>query len=137
MPAISWKSLDASRSRAERQEPLLLERPQQHGLLVEPELADLVEEQHAAVGAAQQAGPIAQRAGERAAHVAEQRRHRGVAADGGAVHLDERPAHEAARLLQVVDAPRQRDLPAPVGPSSSMGAARARGDAIERVDQPR
>ena len=58
---------------AERQEALLLERAQQHRLLVEAELADLVEEQHAAVGAEQQARPVADRAGEGALDVAEQR----------------------------------------------------------------
>ena len=86
---MSWKSLDDLAVAAERQEPLLLERAQQHRLLVEPELADLVEEEQAAVGAAQQARPVAHRAGERALHVAEERRHRRVAAERGAVHLDE------------------------------------------------
>ena len=55
MPAMSWKSLATSRSRADGQEALLLERAQQHRLLVEAELADLVEEQHAAVRAPEQA----------------------------------------------------------------------------------
>ena len=41
---------------ADGQEALFLDRAQQHGLLVEAELADLVEEQHAAVGRAQQTG---------------------------------------------------------------------------------
>ena len=57
MPAMSWKSLATSLVGADGQEALLLERAQQHRLLVEPELADLVEEQEAAVRRAQQAGP--------------------------------------------------------------------------------
>ena len=49
---------------ADGQEALLLDGAQQHRLLVEAELADLVEEQHAAVGRAQQPGAIRDRAGE-------------------------------------------------------------------------
>ena len=48
-----------SLSRPDRQEAPLLDRAQDHRLLVEAKLADLVEEQHAAVGAAQQAGAVA------------------------------------------------------------------------------
>ena len=40
---------------ADRQEALLLDGPQQHRLLVDAQLADLVEEEHAAVG--RRAGP--------------------------------------------------------------------------------
>jgi hypothetical protein len=56
VPAISWKSLSHLLVAAERQEALLLERAQQHRLLVEAEFADLVEEQQPAVGRAQQPG---------------------------------------------------------------------------------
>lgn len=38
--------------RAHGKEPFLLDRPQQHRLLVEPELADLVKKQQATVGLA-------------------------------------------------------------------------------------
>ena len=108
---MSWKSLRDLAVAAERKEALLLERAQQHGLLVEAEFADLVQEQQAVVGGPQQAGTVAQRAGERALHVAEERRHRRVAAEGGAVHLDERaPSPEASRLLQLVDPPREPRL---------------------------
>ena len=44
---------------ADGQEALVLDGAQDHGLLVEAEFADLVEEQHAAVGRAQQAGALA------------------------------------------------------------------------------
>ena len=76
--------------RAHRQNSFL-DRAQQHGLLVQAQLADLVEEQHAAVGRAQQArrGPASAPV-KAPLHVAEQRRHRGVAAQRRAVHLDER-----------------------------------------------
>ena len=43
---------------AEGQESLLLHGAEQHGLFVEAELADLVEEEHAAIGRAQQSGTI-------------------------------------------------------------------------------
>ena len=56
MPAISWKSLADLAVGADGQEALLLERAQQHRLLVEAQLADLVEEEHAAVRACA-AGP--------------------------------------------------------------------------------
>ena len=44
---------------ADGQEALLLDRAQNHGLLVETEFADLIEKQHALVRRAQQSRPIA------------------------------------------------------------------------------
>ncbi len=98
---------------AERQEPLVLEGPQQHRLLVEAELPDLVEEQDPAVGGGEQAAALADRAGERAAGVPEQRRHGAVAPDGGAVHLDERARHHPPLALQGVDPAGELGLPGP------------------------
>ncbi len=51
------------------------------------------------------------RAGEGALHVAEQGAHRAVAAERGAVHLDELAADLPARLLELEDAPRELGLP--------------------------
>ena len=74
---------------AERQEGLLLEGAEEHGLLVEAELADLVEEEHPAVGRAGGPAALLGRAGEGSGDVTEERRHGLVAADRGAVDLDE------------------------------------------------
>src|SRR6185436_11288643 len=90
---------------AHGQEDLVLEGAQEHGLLVWPELADLVEEEDAPVRAAQESGARLVSAGEGAAHVTEERGHRRVAAQRRAVHLDEGPRHLMPRLLQLVDAP--------------------------------
>ena len=57
VPAMSWKSLRTSRSEPTGKKRLLLDRAQQHRLLVEAELADLVEEEHAAVRRAQEPRP--------------------------------------------------------------------------------
>ena len=62
-----------------------LEEAQQLGLHVEPDLADLVEEQRAAGGTADDAREGLLRAGERAAAVAEQLAVEHVARHGGAV----------------------------------------------------
>ena len=65
------------------------------------------------------------RAGERAADVAEQRRHRRVAAQRRAIHLDERSRDALARLLQLVDAARELRLARARRPVSSIGAREA------------
>src|SRR5262249_10790852 len=66
---------------ADRQERLVLDRAQEHRLLVQAKLADLVEQEHPSVGRAQQARPALHGAGERALDVAEERGHRGIAAE--------------------------------------------------------
>ena len=68
----------------------LLQDAQQLALHAGRHLADLVEEQRAAVGDLEQAARVALGAGEGAAHVAEQRRFEQRLGDGGAVLADER-----------------------------------------------
>ncbi len=96
VPAISWKSLCDFSVGADGQETLVLQRPQQHRLLVLAQFADLVQKQQAAVGRAQQPRPVGKGAGKGAFDVTEQRRHGRVAAQRGAVHLDERRRRTAA-----------------------------------------
>ena len=67
---------------------------------------DLVEEQDAPVGRAEETGPGSRGTGEGTARMAKQRRHRLIAAEGGAVHLDEIPPHLLAAALEIVDPPR-------------------------------
>ena len=74
---------------AHGQEALFFNSLEQHGLFVQAQFADLVQEQHALVGGAQQAGPVSGRAGEGAFLVAEQGRGGAVAAQRGAIDLDE------------------------------------------------
>lgn len=90
--------------RADRGEELLLDRPQEHRLLVEAELRDLIQEEAPLVRLAEQAEAILERPGEAAADVPEERRHRAVAAYGRAVDLDERPGELLSQLLHGVDA---------------------------------
>ena len=85
----------------------LLDGAQQLGLEVELQVADLVEEQRAAVGQLELADLLAHRAGERALLVAEQRALDQLAGDGGDVHRDERPV---GRLGVAVDHPRHQLL---------------------------
>ncbi len=92
---------------AERAEALGLQRAEEHRLLLHAELAHLVEEEHAAVGLAQEALTCADGAGERAALVAEEGGHRAIAANGGAVHVDEGASDLPALALELVDPPRQ------------------------------
>ncbi len=75
---------------AERMNLVRLEEAKEFGLDVEPELADLVEEEGAAGGGADDAGEGLERAGECSAAIAEELRVEHVARDGGAVEGDER-----------------------------------------------
>ena len=74
---------------ADRPDALLVDRAQQRRLHRRRQLADLVEEQRAAVRLLEGAAPIGHRAGERAADVAEQRRLDLLVGDGAAVEDDE------------------------------------------------
>ena len=76
---------------SEGREPFALEGAQEQGLLVETEFAHFVEEQQPAIGRPEQPETILQRSGEGAFHMAEQRAHRRVTPQSGAVHLHERP----------------------------------------------
>jgi hypothetical protein len=62
------------------------------------------------VGAEQQSRAIVNGAGERAFYMTEERRHGGIASNGGAVHFDERTLHETPCLLQFVNASGQERL---------------------------
>src|SRR5262249_22318492 len=76
--------------RAEALELAFLENPQQGELRVEGQIADLVEEDRAAVGELEPADAAGQCPGERALFVAEQLRSDQCGRDGGAVHAHER-----------------------------------------------
>ena len=80
---------------------------QQLGLHLQADVADLVEEQRAAVGQLEAADLVAVGAGERALDVAEQLAFQQARRQGGAVDLDERLAGPRA---VVVDAPGQQFL---------------------------
>ena len=75
---------------ADRLHRLFLEDAQHLGLRLEAHVADLVEEDRPAVGDLELAAPVGHRAGERAAHVAEELALDQLLGNGRAVHLDER-----------------------------------------------
>ena len=81
--------LDARRA-ADRLDRLLLQHAQHLGLRLQAHVADLVEEDRAAVGDLELAAAIGDRAGERAAHVAEQLALDQLLRNRRAVDLDER-----------------------------------------------
>ena len=95
----------------------LLQHAQQLALQLQRQLADLVEEQRAAVGGLEAPHAIARRARKRAAHVAEQLALRQLARDGGAVQLDERAARWRALRWWIARA--ASSLPVPDSPSTS------------------
>ena len=119
---------------ADRQEALFLQRAQQHRLFVLAELADLVEEQQALVGRAQQAGAIGRGAGVGALDVAEQGAHRAVAAQGRAVHFDEAPGQLMLLLFQFEYAPRQLALAGAGRAHQQDRRLRARGHGLDLLD---
>ena len=85
--------------RADRVDLALLQRAQQLHLRVERQLADLVEEQRAAVGLLELADALVDGAGEGALLVAEQDAFDQVFGDGAAVDRDERLAGAVAFAL--------------------------------------
>src|SRR4029078_3005184 len=85
---------------ADALELALLDRAQELDLHLDRDLADLVEEQRAAVGELEPAGLARRRAGERALLVAEQLGLHQRLGDRRAVHLDERPGAEGPTLGQ-------------------------------------
>ena len=89
---------------ANGEHPPLLEHAQQLRLEIQLEIADLIEKEDAAAGGANQPWPLAFRARERAAAVAEQLAFRQAGADRAAVHRDER-SHPATRI-EAMDRPR-------------------------------
>ena len=99
---------------ADRLDDLLLERAQHLGLRLEAHVADLVEEQRAAVGQLELAAAIGDRAGERALHVPEQLALDQLLGNRGAVHLDERAACAGGCSAWMVRA--TSSLPVPFSP---------------------
>ena len=98
---------DAGPVLADALEPLLLEEAQQPCLEAGRELADLIEEERAALGGLDPAGLVADRAGEGAAGVAEQLAGQQLLGERGAVDGDERPR---APRREPVEQPRQHPL---------------------------
>ncbi len=88
----------------ERSEAFFFESAEEHGLFIAAEFTDLIKEEEAAIGRAQEAGAIFQRAREGAFHMAEEGAHGGIATEGGAVHFHESAAQFVAELLQFIDA---------------------------------
>ena len=74
---------------ADRLHRLFLQHAQHLGLRLQAHVADLVEKDRPAVGDLELAAPIGDRAGERAAHVAEQLAFDQLLGNRGAVHFDE------------------------------------------------
>ena len=116
-------------------EALFLDGFEQHGLLVRPQLADFVQKQHAAIGAFEQAGAVAGRAGEGAFFVAEQGGHGPVAVQRGAIDFHELAADEFALTLELGHAPRQKGFARARGAGQQDGRGRAHGHALDFVDQ--
>ena len=67
--------------------------------------------------------------------MAEERARRLVAAQRGAVDVDERPLEQAFRLPQLVDAPRELRLSRSRGPGEKDRVARTHRDALHRLDE--
>ena len=88
-------------------EAFFFQRFQQHRLFVQPQFADFIEKEYAAVGAFQVAIALFHRAGKRAFFVAKEGRRRAVAAQGGTVHIDKDAAHLVPRFFQLVNPPCQ------------------------------
>ena len=114
--------VDPDRLRAaDALELLLLEHAQELRLQVERQVADLVQEERAAVGQLEAPDPPRDGAGERAPLVAEQLALEQRRGDGGAVDLDERPlaprgsAGGSARAIS--------SLPVPVSPRMRTAAS--------------
>ena len=108
----------------------LLNGAQQLGLEVEPQIADLVEEQRAVRGQLELAQLLAMRAGERAALVAEERALRELARNRGEVDRDERRVG-VARLP--MDQPREQLLSGAALAENQHGR-RQLGDLVDQVD---
>ena len=120
----------------DREEGLLLDRPQQHRLLVGPQLPHLVQEEQAPVGRPQQPRPGGGRPREGPADVPEERAHRRVPADGRAVDLHQRPGQLPAALLELVDPAGQPALARPGGPGEQDRVGPVRRDVLDLGDQP-
>jgi hypothetical protein len=107
---------------AEREKALLLDRAQQHRLLVEPSSPISSRNSRPPSAARSRPGRSLRAPVKAPRRWPNSVRHRAVAAQRRAVDLDEAAGELVALLLQLVHAARELDLPAPVGPISSIGA---------------
>ena len=103
---------------ADRAHRALLQRAQQLGLELQRQLADLVEEERAALGLAEQAGARGLRVGERAADVAEELAVEEVLGQRGAVDRDERALARGGCASWIFRA--TTSLPVPLSPVMRM-----------------
>src|SRR5262249_34915767 len=106
---------------ADWQEDLLLERTQEHRLLIHTELADLVEEEHAAIGRSQQSRPSGARSGEPPRSMPEEAGNRATPADRRTFHFYKWPIALSPELLQLENASRRLCFPSPWGSRQQQG----------------
>ena len=119
----------------ERQKHFFLDGAQQHRLFVEAQFADFIQEENPLIRRFQQAGPIFDRAGKRTFDMAEQCRHRLVAAQRGAVDFDETAADLPVHLLQLVNAFGQPGFAGAGGTAQQQWFPGADGDPFDGFDQ--
>ena len=119
--AASTRTSTCDRLRAaDARHDAVLQHAQHLRLRGEAHVADLVEEQRAAVGLLELPGAIGDRAGERALHVAEQLALDQLARNRRAVHLDERLCRRACDCEWIARA--TSSLPVPFSPVISTRA---------------
>ena len=149
-PGRGWSPRPRARPRAAsrfsptRSNSLVLQEAQQLGLQRRRDLADLVEEERAALGGLDAPGLVADRAGEGAARVAEQLAREQLLGQRRAVHGDEGPRRRAGSRVQRARAGRpcrcrSRRAAAPARPTrprarSVSRAARIAGESVREVD---
>ena len=119
---------------AYRREAFFLQRAQQQRLFVQAEFADLVEEQQTLMRRTQEAGAVAACAGVRALDVPEQRAHRAVAAQRGAVHFDEPSGQLMLEFLQLEHALGELTLAGAGRPHQQHRCLGARGHGLDLLD---
>ena len=83
---------------------------EEHRLFVDAQLANLIKQQHPAIGGPEQTGAGLDGAGEGAFHMAKQGGHRPVAADRSAIDLDKQAGHLAASFFKLINAAGQERL---------------------------
>src|SRR5690606_7678509 len=91
---------------SDRIEDFVLDRAQQHGLFLQTELADFIEEEDATVRLLEVPAPTLGRARKGALDVSKESRHGSVAANRRAVHVDELSSDLRSGLLELEDAAR-------------------------------
>ena len=117
---------------ADRPDALLVDRAQQRRLHRRRQLADLVEEQRAAVRLLEGAAPIGHGAGERAADVAEQRRFDLLVGDSAAIEDDEGAVLAGAVAVNLLGEQLLARSRLPFDEHRRVGG----GDVVEQTEQP-